>query len=87
VASPPKLMVVAVVLSREKVVLFVVRLVVIWGEVPNTNDPLPVSSEITPARADEVVDANCPSVPVVRATSTIAPTLALTLVTPVLEVR
>jgi hypothetical protein len=87
VAAPPKLMVVAVVLSRSNDALPVVKLVVIAGDVPNTRAPEPVSSEITPASADDVVAANCPNVPVVSATSVIAPLLPLTVVTPVVEVR
>lgn len=37
------------------------------GDVPNTADPLPVSSDSTPASCAEVVDANCASVPFVNA--------------------
>ena len=58
VAAPPKLIVVAVVLSKSKDVLPVVKLVVIDGDVPNTSTPDPVSSDITPARSDDVDDAN-----------------------------
>lgn len=39
----------------------------IAGLVPNTAAPLPVSSESTPASCDDVVAANCASVPVVVA--------------------
>ncbi len=45
VAPPPKLMVVALVFKRSKLVEAVVRLVVIAGEVPKTATPDPVSSE------------------------------------------
>jgi hypothetical protein len=41
--------------------------VVIVGDVPKTNAPLPVSSEITPASCADVVEANCASVPEVEA--------------------
>src|SRR3990167_10591418 len=37
------------------------------GDVPNTNNPLPVSFEITPASCAEVVAANCESGSVVKA--------------------
>ncbi len=37
------------------------------GEVPKTNEPDPVSFEITPASCAEVVDANCESGLVVKA--------------------
>jgi hypothetical protein len=43
VAAPPKLIVVAAVLSSANVVDAVVKLVVIAGEVPNTATPVPVS--------------------------------------------
>ena len=43
-------------------------LVVKDGLVPNTNAPLPVSSDITPANCKLVVAANCASVPPVYAT-------------------
>ena len=33
------------------------------GEVPNTSDPLPVSSDTTQASCEEVVDANCERFP------------------------
>ena len=44
VAAPAKLTVVAVVLTRAKVVEGVVKLVVIAGDVPKTATPDPVSS-------------------------------------------
>ena len=44
VAAPAKFTVVAVVLTRAKVVEGVVRLVVMAGEVPKTATPVPVSS-------------------------------------------
>ncbi|MEI5996842.1 hypothetical protein H3V53_06390 [Paraburkholderia bengalensis] len=37
------------------------------GDVPNTSDPVPVSSEITPSNCAEVVAANCDSAPLVNA--------------------
>jgi hypothetical protein len=57
--------------------------VVIVGEVPNTSDPVPVSSEITPASSEDVVAANCDNLPVVKATLVIAPVPPLTDETPV----
>lgn len=41
--------------------------VLIVGDVPNTAEPLPVSSDSTPANCADVVAANCASVPVVVA--------------------
>ena len=57
------------------------------GVLANTNAPVPVSSEITPANWADVVAANCAKVLVVRATLEIAPLEPLTVVTPVLEVK
>jgi hypothetical protein len=73
VAAPAKFMVVAVVLRRAKVVDPVVILVVNAGDVPNTSTPEPVSSEITPASSEELVEANCESLPPVYATVPPAP--------------
>ena len=56
---------------------------VIVGLVAKTNEPVPVSSEITPASSDEVVAANWDSFPVVTATLVIAPVPPLTDETPV----
>ena len=67
VAALNALTVVAVVLKTSKDVEPVVTDVVKEGLVPNTRTPEPVSSEITPARAEDVVAANCPSVPPVTA--------------------
>jgi hypothetical protein len=56
------------------------------GDVAKTSDPVPVSSEITPRSCDDVVDANCASVPLVKASpvplavphsSAVAPALTL----------
>ena len=58
VAAPAKLIVVAFVLNSANVAVAVVILVVIFGFVPNTNAPLPVSSLITPASSALVVAAN-----------------------------
>ena len=58
VAAPNALMVVAVVLNTLNDVLPVTTLVVNEGEVPNTNAPVPVSSDMTPASSDDVVAAN-----------------------------
>ncbi|MDP9651690.1 hypothetical protein [Paraburkholderia caledonica] len=41
--------------------------VLIVGDVPKTAEPLPVSSEMTPASCAEVVEANCARVPLVSA--------------------
>jgi hypothetical protein len=57
------------------------------GVLANTNAPVPVSSEITPASWEDVVAANCAKVLVVRATLIIGPLEPLTVVTPVLEVK
>ena len=58
VASPPILIVVAVVSNRPIVTLPAIMLVVIVGLVPNTATPVPVSSLNTPASCVEVVEAN-----------------------------
>lgn len=57
VAAPNALIVVAVAFKSAKVAEGVVRLVVMAGEVANTNNPLPVSSLITPANSALVVAA------------------------------
>lgn len=61
VAAPAKFTVVAVALIRSNDALPVVSEVVIAGEVPNTREPLPVSSEMTPASSAEVVAAKTES--------------------------
>jgi hypothetical protein len=53
VAAPAKLTVVAVVLTKAKVVEPVVRLVVIAGEVPKTATPDPVSSDMESMRTED----------------------------------
>ena len=56
VAPPAKLTVVAVVLSRSKLVEGVVKEVVIAGDVPKTATPVPVSSVRAFSRAEEGPD-------------------------------
>ena len=58
VASLAKLTVVAVVLIRLKLALSVINDVDIVGLVPNTSNPVPVSSLITPANSLELVEEN-----------------------------
>ena len=60
VAAPNALIVVAVALNKANVPEPVVTLVVKSGEVANTKAPLPVSSEITVANCEDVVDVNTP---------------------------
>jgi hypothetical protein len=66
VASPAKLTVVAVVLTRAKVVLPVVIEVVIAGLVPKTRDPVPVSSVIAEIKLDDDGVARNVATPVPR---------------------
>ena len=56
VAAPAKLTVVAVVLTRAKVVEGVVRLVVMAGEGPKTARPDPVSSDIELIKTDDAAE-------------------------------
>ena len=57
VAAPAKLTVVAIVFANAKVVESVIREVVIVGEVANTANPVPVSSERVLRRTDEMAVA------------------------------
>ncbi len=68
VAAPAKFTVVAVVFRRANVLLPVVRLVVNWGDVPKTSNPVPVSSLMTPASSADVVAENALNLSAVRAT-------------------
>lgn len=73
VAAPNAFTVVAVVFSKAIVALPATIPVVIVGEVPNTNAPVPVSSVSTPANCALVVAANCERFPVVRAVFATSP--------------
>jgi hypothetical protein len=64
VAAPKALIVVAVVFSNANVVDGVVTLVVKAGDVPNTSEPLPVSSETTVIKLAEVGVAKNVATPV-----------------------
>jgi hypothetical protein len=64
VAAPKALIVVAVVFSNANVVDGVVTLVVKSGDVPNTSEPLPVSSETAVIRLAEVGVAKNVATPV-----------------------